>query len=90
MEPVNFKYSNRVLGPPENISRKDDIVDLPVFTDKEQCVSCWRPSWCERLSVLFFGKVWLGVLSGGTQPPVYITATRNLLEEKTSQEGAKA
>jgi hypothetical protein len=32
-----------------------------------------KPTFIERLKILFTGKVWLGVLSGNTQPPVFIS-----------------
>ena len=41
--------------------------------DGKQCVSCWKPTFKERMNILFGGKVWLGVLSGKTQPPVFVS-----------------
>jgi len=83
MKPVRFNYQNRVLQPSgkeysENVTGVDP---LPVWTDGEQCVSCWRMTWRERLSALLFGRVWLAILSGGTQPPVWIGASRDYLKE---------
>ena len=83
MKPINFKLSNKVLQPSgqeysENINGVDP---LPIWTDGEQCVSCWRPSWRERLSILLFGKVWLGILSGSTQYPVWVGGEREYLHE---------
>lgn len=46
---------------------------LHVWSDGKQCVSCWKLSFKERLNVLFNGKVWLGVLSGKSQPPVFLS-----------------
>lgn len=46
--------------------------DLPVYTDGKHCVSCWRPTLKERFYILFRGRIWLGVLSGSTQPPVFV------------------
>lgn len=83
MEPVPFRYQNRVLQPSgkeysENVT---EVVPLPVWTDGEQCVSCWRMSWRERLSALLFGRVWLAILSGTTQPPVWVGACRTYLKK---------
>jgi len=83
MKPVGFKYQNRVLQPSgkeysENVT---GVVPLPVWTDGEQCVSCWRMSWRERLSALLFGRVWLALLSGETQPPALVQASRDYLKE---------
>lgn len=82
MMPTNFAEANRTLG--DNGYRSDavaDIVALPVWTDGEQCVSCWRMSWRERLSALLFGRVWLRVLSGSNQPPAALAAARSLFEK---------
>jgi len=39
-------------------------------------------SWRERFSALFFGKVWLSVYSGQTQPPVWLMATKEIFKEE--------
>lgn len=78
MEPSAFREANRNLTPPADWDRdKDgDCGDLPTFTDGHTCISRWRLSWRERLTVLLSGAVWLGVLSGHTQPPVWIAARK--------------
>lgn len=53
-----------------------ECASLHVWSDGNQCVSCWKPTFKERLNILFGGKVWLGVLSGKTQPPVFVSGTR--------------
>jgi hypothetical protein len=76
MKPIPFKEANLVLtAPPEangavNAGCVSKIEPLHVFTNNEACISCWQPTWRERLSILFKGRVWLMVLSGRTQPPV--------------------
>lgn len=67
LHPSSAVYSNHVLG----------VEPLPVWSDGEQSVSCWRMSWRERLSALIFGRAWLSILSGGTQPPAYVEASRS-------------
>lgn len=81
MKPQNFKYSNKQLNPSgaEYSDNVTGVDPLPVWTDGEQCLSLWRPSWRERLSVLLFGKVWLSLLSGQTQPPACVVACRQYL-----------
>ena len=87
MKPVPFKYSNKDLLPggreytcerPENVI---EVRSLPVWTDGEQCVSCWKMSLKERLSALFFGRVWLALLSDEIQPPACVTACKDYLRE---------
>ncbi|MCM1543685.1 MAG: hypothetical protein NC110_00140 [Ruminococcus sp.] len=72
MKPIDFPQSTKVLQRPEEML-DTDCKPLPVWSDGKECVSCWRPTFKERLKILVSGKVWLSVLCGRTQPPVYIT-----------------
>lgn len=54
----------------------DKCAPLPVYVDGKQCVSCWQLSWKEKLSALLFGRIWLYVLSGETQPPVALVCVK--------------
>lgn len=76
--PVPFKYQNKVLTAPEN---SEDVHDLNVWTDGRECISCWKLTLTERLMALLFGRVWVAVLFGNSQPPIYIEASRNFFEE---------
>jgi hypothetical protein len=77
MKPIEFEEANRKLLPPSGHETNELTIDpLHVWADNQRCVSCWRPSWKERLSILFFGKVWLDVLSPGTQPPVSVSGQK--------------
>ena len=78
MTPTNHKFANRTLGAPRG--QEGEVLPLPVYTDGQQCISCWRLSWRERLSALVFGRVWLSVMSGVTQPPVWLSAERAVLQ----------
>jgi len=84
MKPVLFRYVNQTLTPPvetEYSENVDSVSSLPTWSDGAQCVSCWKMSLRERLSALLHGRVWLAVLSGGTQPPVYLQASKEYLKE---------
>lgn len=72
MKPIAFAQANKDLQPSGQQYSGDvtQVVSLPVFTNEEQCISCWQLSIWERLQLLFSGKLWLQVLSGSTQPPV--------------------
>ena len=72
MKPIDFKQSTKVLQRSSEIT-DDGCASLPVWSDGTQCVSCWKPSLSERISLLFGGQVWLGVASGSTQPPVFLS-----------------
>jgi hypothetical protein len=75
MKPIDFPQSTKVLQKPSNMLNSE-CQPLPIWSDGKECVSCWRPTLKERFRILFTGKVWLSVLSGVTQPPVYITGER--------------
>ena len=83
MKPTGFELSNTTLQPSgatysKNVTR---VEPLPIWTDGEQCVSCWQMTWRERLSALIFGRVWIAALSGQTQPPIYAEAARSYFRE---------
>ena len=83
MKPVNFKYSNKTLKPSgavysENVT---GVETLHIFTDGEQCVSCWSMTWRERLSGIIFGRGWVATLTGHTQPPIFAEVTKSYLRE---------
>jgi len=94
MLPAGFKLSNRLLGAPLGYDPNDkdnpgEILALPVWTDGTVCVSLWKASWRERLSMLLFGKVWMQVWYGGSQPPIALTVTRNYLHVTDESTGRK-
>jgi hypothetical protein len=79
MKPVEFHGCTKTLQP-NGKKYSDDVVavkPLPIWTNGEQCVSCWRPNLRERLSVLIFGRVWLATLSGSTQCPALVAGQRD-------------
>jgi len=83
MEPRAFEQANKNLLKPEGMT-DEECGSLPVFTDGKQCVSLWQMTWRERLSTLFFGRVWLIVWSGQTQPPVSLMAEREIFKKESS------
>jgi hypothetical protein len=83
MKPADFPESNRIIVPSDHVY-SDNITGidaLSAWSDGEQCVSLWRLSWRERLSALIFGRVWLALLSGDSQPPVYVEARRQYFKD---------
>lgn len=72
MKPINFKQQNTVLEKPENM-KDSECSALPTFRDGKQCISCWELSEQDLEEINKTKKVYLGVLSGNTQPPVFLT-----------------
>lgn len=83
MKTMKFEQANRNLLKPPDMTDKE-CGSLPVFTDGNECISCWKMTWRERFSALFFGKIWLSVHSGQTQPPVWLMAAKQIF--KVSEE----
>ena len=84
MNPINFKEATNVLKKPENMT-DEECGSLPVYTDGTCCVSCWKMSLKERLAALLFGRVWLIILSGKTQPPVQVRCEKTVFVEEGAE-----
>lgn len=81
MKPIDFKESNKVLLKPSNMT-DEECSSLPVYTDGKQCISLWKIGILKRIKLLFTGKVWLSVLSGMTQPPVWVSPDYPFIKNK--------
>ncbi len=82
MTPRVFPEANKELQKPPSMT-DEECGPLPVYNDGEQSISCWQMTWRERLAALVFGRVWLGVLFGKTQPPVWLMCRRTaVLKQK--------
>jgi len=71
MKAIDFEQSTKSLGRPIGTT-EDECGPLNVYCDRKHCISCWQPTWWDRLRLLFGGNIWLWVWSGDTQPPVAI------------------
>jgi len=80
MEPIEFKEANKNLLKP-SIMTDEECKNLPVFSNGERCISKWKMNLRERFHCLFRGYIWLGIRSGQTQPPVYLSAEKSVFEE---------
>ncbi len=77
MKPINF-HPNEVIY----ISPDPKILDLPVlqvqYSDGQTALlSCWKPSWKDRLRILFGKPIYAGLLSP-MQPPIFISTEDEL------------
>ena len=77
MKPVKFPEANKNLLKPQNMSEKE-CGSLWVFNDGNQCISCWKMTWKQRIKAIFWGRVWLSVMSGQTQPPVWVDCDKTV------------
>lgn len=74
MKPIKFYGYDGVLGAPESWDEDAHrpCIGLPVKRQDGKCISCWKPTWRERIAMLFGRPIWLHVASGQTQPPVAV------------------
>lgn len=84
MRPISFPEQTIELKANPNQTEIDGqaVGTLPIFTDGNQCVSCWKLSFMERLKAFVFGRIWLGVHMGATQPPVWLAADKTIFKSQ--------
>lgn len=80
MKPTTFPQAIKTLMPPSGVA--NHVKQMPVYTNGETVVSRWKPTFADRLRILFGAPVWLGVLSGDTQPPVWLDTENPFAEPK--------
>jgi len=81
MKPVKFPQANLELHKPPGMT-DEECGNLHIHrTQDGQCISCWSVGWWARLKFLFHGKIWLGIVSGASQPPVWLDCTKNVFIE---------
>jgi hypothetical protein len=82
VKPIYFKESNIELKKPNSMT-DEECGSLYIHrTEDGQCISLWSASLWTRIKFLFHGKIWLGVLSGKTQPPVWLDMTKTVFEDE--------
>jgi hypothetical protein len=93
MKPIKFKEQNCTYA--EN---QDEYGNLPAFKDENGVViSCWKLSFKERVRILFYGNMWLSLLSFNKPltPSLMTTDKSDLFlpnkkqDEKTVNKGVK-
>jgi hypothetical protein len=88
MKPIRFEGQTVELQKPPGMT-DEECGSLPILRLDGTCISCWQMTWKERLKALLTGRVWLGVLSGHTQPPVYVTVEQPFTIQKATPEDRK-
>ncbi|MCP4984879.1 MAG: hypothetical protein GY928_02080 [Colwellia sp.] len=78
MKPLYFKEAHIELKKPNNMT-DEECGSLWVHrSERGECISLWTVPFLERLKFLFHGKLWLGINSGKTQPPVWLDMNKTL------------
>lgn len=83
MLPIDFYERNKMFTAPPG---KEDsgILDLPVFADGSQMVSCWQMTTEEKMMAAFFGLLWVGVVSNHL-PPMWFATRRPFTDAPDAQ-----
>ncbi len=81
MKPIGFKEQTEVLQPPPGVS-VDWCGVLPVLCDGTQTISLWKFTWKERWQLLFRGRLWVGVVMGHTQPPIWFDTEKEIFKSE--------
>lgn len=81
MKAVDFKEQTIVVG--EN---QDEYLDLPAFQHNDDYATmtfCWRPTFKERVKILFGGNIWQSVMTFGApiQPQRIVGEKPSLIDE---------
>jgi len=78
MKPIKFKEATVELKKPQSMT-DEECGSLYIHQSEDgTCISLWTTSFWNRLKFLLHGKIWLGVYSGKTQPPVWLDCTKTV------------
>ena len=78
MQPLKFEEAQVELKKPGSMT-DDECGSLWIHrSERGECISCWTVPFWQRLKFLFHGKLWLGVFSGKTQPPVWLDMNKTV------------
>ena len=75
MKPVEFKHQNIVFA--KDQPEYQPLPALKIESQTGEVISCWKLSFKERIQVLFFGRVWLSLMSFNKPlTPSYLAVNR--------------
>lgn len=78
MEPLFFKEADTELKKPSNMTDEECSSLFVHRSPNGDCISLWTAPFWTRVKFLFHGKLWLGVNSGITQPPVWLDMSKTV------------
>ena len=77
MKPLKFNQATIELKKPESMT-DEECSSLWVYQSEDgQCISLWTASIFERIKFLFHGHIWIGILSGKKQPPIWLDCSKD-------------
>lgn len=81
MIPKKFNEATVELKKPGSMT-DEECGSLHIHQSNGECISLWTVPFWQRLKFLFHGNLWLGVLSGKTQPPVWLDMRKTLFTKQ--------
>lgn len=81
MRPKYFKEADVELKKPPSMTDEECGSLWICHTKDGQCISLWTAPFWTRLKFLFQGKIWVGVLSGKTQPPIWLSISKGVFSK---------
>lgn len=82
MKPKQFKEATIELKKPPSMTDAECGSLFIHQSERGECISLWTAPFLQRVKFLFHGKLWLGVLSGKTQPPVWLDMSNKVFFKK--------
>jgi hypothetical protein len=82
MKPTKFKEATIALRKPKNMTDEECGTLYAYQTPEGVNISCWTASFWQRIKFLFHGKIWLGIYSGKTQPPVWVNCIKTVFKKQ--------
>lgn len=75
MKPVEFEHQNIVFA--KDQPEYQPLPALRIDSPQGEVISCWKMNFKERIKVLFFGRVWVSLMSFNKPlTPSYISVNR--------------
>lgn len=68
--PIKWHGANKVLTAPKG--REDSVLNLHVFNNGVVSVSVWELTPEEIVDIINRGHIYVMVIGGGSQPPMYV------------------
>lgn len=85
MRPIKFKEATIELKKPPSMTDEECSSLWIHQSERNECISLWTATRWERFKFLFHGKLWIGVVSGKTQPPIWLDMTMTVFPEEENK-----
>ena len=88
LRPIETKYTTIIFSKPKNWDEaKGNCIGLPVCTEDGINYSWWKPTFFERVKVLFGFNIRLAIV--GSQPPVSLEIENTKERQPDVREGKR-